>query len=165
MGKHLKANVQAYRRRRKYQKRQKIKLLKLNNKSDSDNRSGDLIINVSKKTEDLHLVSSVSDINQDQSTHIKLDENSSLTNSNCDTSDTIDNVSTASSSSARSPFSLSSFESSKTPECICKKKKLNPLRKGAEPYLSDPLYFKMKEYHLLTSRVEKLKKSFLSNKY
>ena len=113
-------------------------------------------------------MSSVSDIKQDQSSHIKLDENSSLNNSNCDTSessDTIDNVTTASSSSARSPFSLSSFESYKTPECICKKKKLNPLRKGAEPYLSDPLYFKMKEYHLLTSRVEKLKKSFLSNKY
>lgn len=63
-------------------------------------------------------------------------------------------------SSCRSPFSMTETDSilvvnDKKPKVLAKRQNFD------DPFMSDPLYFKFKEFQLLSSRLDKLKKFFL----
>ncbi|CAC5420817.1 unnamed protein product [Mytilus coruscus] len=156
MGRHNKANVQAYRQRRKIKKRQKKKLLKQQTSDkavitlkqscdieDLDKKN----YNVSENMSGIHV--------NTENEQLKSIESQSTKSSGYLDSDT---ESKTSDFSCRSPFSMSESESlvikKKLPTQKAKRPSLN------DPFMSDPLYFKWKEFQLLSNRLNKLKTSF-----
>ncbi|CAC5410254.1 unnamed protein product [Mytilus coruscus] len=156
MGRHNREKLRAYRQQRKFQKRQKKKLLKLQALSATEittcNDSSKIELeNDTKNKISLETIEkNVSLTYRPQYLASKDINPSSVTNDS-------EKRSTSSGSSSKSPFSLSESDLIETRTKVESKKP--KLVRNGDRLMNDPLYFKWKEYQLLSARIQKLKGS------